>query len=86
MLPIYADPVRLTNNYTGNLVVVRCACGSHGNGETGMSQEVYGELCQKGAYIVTAGHALSGCERGVAKKYSGGYHLIPREYVPLGIY
>ena len=63
-------------NYTGRLVVVRCACGSHGKGETGMSREVYDELCRKGAYVVTAGHALSGCERGVAKKYSGGYPVL----------
>lgn len=60
-------------NYTGRLVVVRTACGSHGKGETGMSNEVYTELCQKGVYVVTAAHALSGCERGIAKKYSGVY-------------
>lgn len=60
-------------NYTGRLVVVRNVCGSHGVGETGMSTDTYNDLCRQGAYIVTAGHALSGCERGISKKYSGVY-------------
>jgi len=57
-------------NYTGRLVVVRNACAS---GENSMLPETYQSLCKQGAYVVTAGHALSGCERGISKKYSGIY-------------
>ena len=60
-------------NYTGRLVVVTTACGSHGKGVKDMNDDVYKSLCNKGAFVVTAGHALSGCERGLTKKYSGVY-------------
>lgn len=60
-------------NYTGRLVVVRNAFGSPQAGENKMSAETYDYLCKNGAYVVTAGHALSGCERGISKKYSGVY-------------
>lgn len=60
-------------NYTGRLVVVTTACGSHGKGIIDMSNDIRKELTSKGAYVVTAAHALSGCERGLTKKYSGVY-------------
>ncbi|MEF2919994.1 MAG: pyruvate kinase alpha/beta domain-containing protein [Acutalibacteraceae bacterium] len=60
-------------NYTGRLVVVTTACGAYGKGIKEMSDDAYKELCSRGAYVVTAAHALSGCERGLTKKYSGIY-------------
>lgn len=60
-------------NYTGKLVVVRNVCGFHKPGETGMDNNVYNELITKGVTVITAAHTLSGCERGISKKYSGVY-------------
>lgn len=60
-------------NYTGKLVVVRNVCGFHKPGETDMDNNVYNELIEKGVTVITAAHTLSGCERGISKKYSGVY-------------
>lgn len=60
-------------NYTGKLVVVRNVCGFHNPGETDMDNNVYNELIEKGVTVITAAHTLSGCERGISKKYSGVY-------------
>ena len=60
-------------NYTGKFVVVRNVCGFHTPGETGMDNEIYNELTENGVQVITAAHALSGCERGISNKYSGVY-------------
>lgn len=60
-------------DYNGRLVVVRNVCGFHNPGETGMSNDVYNELIKNGVTVITAAHTLSGCERGISKKYSGVY-------------
>lgn len=60
-------------NYTGRLVVVRNVCGFENTGENSMDAKIYYELVKNGVQVITAAHTLSGCERGISKKYSGVY-------------
>lgn len=57
--------------FGGKVVVVRNVAGSFANGSTGMSEEAYDALVKRGACVVTAGHALSGAERGISKRFGG---------------
>lgn len=66
------------SRYNGRIVVVRNVAGSFSEGCTGMSDTAYDELIKRGAYVVTAGHALSGAERGISKRFGG---VLPVELI-----
>lgn len=57
--------------YDGKIIVVRNVAGTFPEGRTGMGQTAYDEIIKRGAYVVTAGHALSGAERGISKRFGG---------------
>lgn len=56
-----------------NVVCVTHAYGFLKPGENDMSDETRSDLSDAGIKVLTAGHALSGAERGLSKKFSGIY-------------
>jgi hypothetical protein len=58
------------------LTVVTYHCGFKEPFQNMMPADVKKDIENKGIKVVTASHALSGIERSVAKKYSGGYPVL----------
>ena len=58
------------------LTVVTYHCGFKQPFESRMPDEVRSDIESKGIPVICASHALSGIERSVAKKYSGGYPVL----------
>ncbi len=48
--------------FSGKLVAVSCAYGAKAVNENSLSDEMRGKLHQQGVTVVTAAHALSGCQ------------------------
>ncbi len=59
--------------YSGRIVVVTTVSAAKNGGANAMPAEKRAELREKGATLVTAGHALSGAERGISTKFGGAY-------------
>lgn len=59
--------------YTGKLIAVTHAYGSREPGKNRLSEENRRKLEAAGVTLVTAGHALSGVERGISEKFGGVY-------------
>ncbi len=58
------------------VTVVTYHCGFKEPFKNVMSDDVKKDLQEKGASVVAATHALSGVERSIFKKYSGGYPVL----------
>ena len=58
------------------LTVVTYHCGFKEPFKSRMTDEVRRDIESRGIRVICAGHALSGIERSVAKKYSGGYPVL----------
>lgn len=61
--------------YEGGLVCVTHVFGFKENGKNELSDENREKLCKMGISICTAGHALSGAERALSRKFQGVYPL-----------
>ena len=61
--------------FTGKLIDVRSVSDAQARGVNRMDAETKRELEAQGVVIVTAGHALSGGERGLSRQFSGVYPL-----------
>ena len=65
--------VLLEQGWKGKTVVVRGCSTASNQGVNRMSPEVRQELEAGGCTVVTAAHALSGCERGISTRFQGAY-------------
>ena len=59
--------------FKGNIVIITQVSKAAANGVNVMPPEVKADLKARGVIFVTAGHALSGAERGLSTKYKGIY-------------
>ncbi len=60
--------------YSGRMVIVASVSSPKHDGKNIMSREKRAELLSRGiSQIVTAGHALSGAERGISTRFGGAY-------------
>ena len=60
-------------NFTGRVVAVTSVWGSKNQNENYMTRDEFDKLAKAGAILVTAGHALSGVERSLSRKFNGTY-------------
>ena len=61
--------------FKNKIVIVRCVSNVAHGGKNRMTPETRAALEARGARIVTAGHALSGGERGISTRHKGAYPL-----------
>ena len=69
---IFLDTFEKTGAKAKFISVTHCY-GDLGPGQCEMTPEKRKELTDKGVTVITATHALSGAERGIANKYGGGF-------------
>ena len=60
-------------NFNSRVIVVTHVWGIKSSGENELPEREHKKLEAAGAYIVTAGHALSGVERAISGKFGGAY-------------
>ena len=60
-------------DFSGRVVCVTHVDGFAKPGENELTEEMRAKLTEAGILTVTAGHALSGVERGLSRKFSGVY-------------